>query len=200
MHEDALDEHFLADSLQQERQWIDKFKNKQSVLSKRDSNKSSEYSFSTEYSSELEEVYEQFSRWLHNPILETEKGTKKELEGRELAVVQFAGSLLKRTLSESFAGVPVPMADEGDEERGDNAERTNKKSKLVLSAKSLSLELARHKHKLAAQLVSKINVKVRISVSKLAVGSSLVINSQLNPRNAKQLLFNVNSDKLGYSM
>lgn len=47
-------------------------------------------------SSELEEVYEQFSRWLENPLLETEKGTKKELDARELAVVRFAG--IKRSI------------------------------------------------------------------------------------------------------
>ncbi|KYB27720.1 hypothetical protein TcasGA2_TC032986 [Tribolium castaneum] len=154
LKEDSLDENFLQDSLQQEKQWIDKFKNKQSVLSRKESNKSSEYSFSTEYSSELEEVYEQFSRWLQNPILETEKGTKKELEGRDLAVVQFAGSLLKRTLSESFAGVPVPLAESADATRNLDFNPV-KKNKLVLSAKSLSLELARQKHKLAAQLMSK---------------------------------------------
>lgn len=87
--------------------------------------------------------------------METEKGTKKELEGRDLAVVQFAGSLLKRTLSESFAGVPVPLAENVDSTRNPEDFVTNKKNKLVLNAKSLSLELARHKHKLAAQLVSR---------------------------------------------
>lgn len=61
-------------------------------------------SIKTGCSSELEEVYEQFSHWLENPILETDKGNKKELDARDLAVVRFAGSLLKRTLSESFAG------------------------------------------------------------------------------------------------
>lgn len=76
LHEDSLDEAFLQNSLHQEQQWIDKFRNKQSALSRKESNKSSEYSFSTEFSSELEEVYEQFSRWLDNPIIETDKGTK----------------------------------------------------------------------------------------------------------------------------
>lgn len=47
--EDSLDENFLQNSLQQERQWIDKFKSKQSALNKKDSHKSSEYSFSTDY-------------------------------------------------------------------------------------------------------------------------------------------------------
>lgn len=104
------------------------------------------------FSSELEEVYQQFSKWLANPIIETEKGTKRELDSRELAVVHFAGSLLKRTLSESFAGVPLsegcPPAPDVNEDY-----EVPKKNKLVLNAKSLSLELARHKHRLAAQLV-----------------------------------------------
>lgn len=43
------------------------------------------------FSSELEEVYEQFSRWLENPLLETDKGMNRELDARELAVVRFAG-------------------------------------------------------------------------------------------------------------
>ncbi|KAJ8978910.1 hypothetical protein NQ317_008889 [Molorchus minor] len=124
--EDSLDEDFLQNSLQQERKWIDKFKSKQSALSRKESNKSSEYSFSTEYSSELEEVYEQFSRWLENPLLETEKETKRELDARELAVVRFAGRR-----SQYYILL---------------------KNKLVLNAKSLSLELARQKHRLAAQL------------------------------------------------
>ena len=166
LREETLDEDFLNISLQQERQWIDKFRSKQSNLSKKDSSKSSDYSFSTEYrldmfhtfnanykceyfSSDLEEVYDQFSRWLENPIIETEKGTKKQLDPRDMAVVQFAGSLLKRTLSESFAG--VPFAEGYDNTTSDFGE--NKKSKLVLNAKSLSLELAKQKHRLAAQLV-----------------------------------------------
>lgn len=71
--------------------------------------------------------------------------------------MRFAGSLLKRTLSESFLGVPL-----GDDcvnpPASCNAEENNlpKKNKLVLNARSLSLELARQKHKLAAQLVSVI--------------------------------------------
>lgn len=83
--------------------------------------------------------------------------SKRELDARELAVVRFAGALLKRTLSESFAG--VPLTDGCVNSTACNADETNmqdyvnRKSKLVLSARSLSLELARQKHKLAAQLV-----------------------------------------------
>lgn len=98
----------------------------------------------------MEEVYEQFSNWLEDPIFENDSSKKKdrELDSRDLAVVRFASSLLKRTLSESFAGVPLtdgcaPMD-----------RKTANKHKLMLSVRSLSLELAKHKHKLAAQLVS----------------------------------------------
>ncbi|KAL1491111.1 hypothetical protein ABEB36_011755 [Hypothenemus hampei] len=151
LKEDSLDEAFLQDSLTRERQWIDRFQSKQGTLSK----KSSDYSFSTDYSSELEEVYEQFSHWLENPILEVENGQKKQLEARDLAVVKFAGSLLKRTLSESFAGVPVPLTESACDSALDQNFRT-KKNKIVLNAKSLSLELARQNHRLASQLVSAI--------------------------------------------
>ncbi|CAH1954116.1 unnamed protein product [Acanthoscelides obtectus] len=156
LKEDSLDEDFIANSLDQGRQWVDKFKDKQSALTKKDSNKSSDYSFSTDYSSELEEAYDQFTKWLENPLLETEKGTKRELDARELAVLKFAGSLLKRTLSESFAGVPVPMAEGCVTNTGCTEDFSTRKNKLVLNAKSLSLELARQKHRLASQLLSQI--------------------------------------------
>lgn len=61
---------------------------------------------------------------------------------------------MKRTLSESFAGVQVPMTEGCDSGTGTSEEFSTKKNKLVLNAKSLSLELARQKHRLAAQLVS----------------------------------------------
>lgn len=49
LKEDSLGEEFLEISLSKEKQWIDRFKTKQTALSKKESNKSSEYSFSTEY-------------------------------------------------------------------------------------------------------------------------------------------------------
>ncbi|CAG9771985.1 unnamed protein product [Ceutorhynchus assimilis] len=169
LKEDSLDEEFLQNSLTKERQWIDKFKTKQTSLTRKESHKSSEYSFSTEYSSELEEVYEQFSHWLENPILETEKGDKKELEARDLAVVRFAGSLLKRTLSESFAG--VPMTESCDSTQNDVTNFSTKKNKIVLNAKSLSLELARQKHRLAAQLISAISPNTSNGIRPIATGN-----------------------------
>ncbi|KAK9888526.1 hypothetical protein WA026_000776 [Henosepilachna vigintioctopunctata] len=155
LREESLDENFLKDSLKHEQRWIDKFKSKHSPTNKKETTRSSEYSFSTEYSSELEELYEQFSKWLEDPILETEKGTKKELDSRELAVVKFAGSLLKRTLSESFAGVPVPLTEELGSTSNSTESKSTRRNKLVLNAKSLSLELARQKHRLAAQLIGR---------------------------------------------
>lgn len=52
------------EALAQEKQWLEKFRNKQQGVTqiKKDPADSSKYSFSTEYSSELEEVYEQFSK------------------------------------------------------------------------------------------------------------------------------------------
>lgn len=67
------------------------------------------------------------------------------------------GSILKRTLSESFAGVPVPMTETCETNIDKNQEFRTKKNRPVLNAKSLSLELARQKHRLAAQLVSIYN-------------------------------------------
>lgn len=49
-------------------------------------------------------MYEQFSKWLDDPIL---KDNIKSLDPRDEAVLNFASSLLKRTLSESFVGVPL---------------------------------------------------------------------------------------------
>lgn len=59
---------------------------------------------SSDFSSELEEVYEQFSKWLEDPII---KENVDKLDPRDEAVLNFASSLLKRTLSESFVGVPL---------------------------------------------------------------------------------------------
>jgi hypothetical protein len=71
---------------------------------------------------------------------------------------RFAGSLLKRTLSESMAsgagGVGAEGAAEAAELYGRGARDRAAPRRLALAARSLSLELARHRHRLAAQLVS----------------------------------------------
>jgi len=91
-----------------------------------------------DFCSELEEVYEQLSKWLEDPIVIDEN---RELDPRDRAVMRFADSLLKRALSESFAGVsvqegePQPFIDTNDINR----------HRLALAVRSLSLELARHK-------------------------------------------------------
>jgi hypothetical protein len=52
LHEDSFDDHFLRESLQEEREWIDKFQNKtHGALNRQDTFDSSKFSFSTEYSS-----------------------------------------------------------------------------------------------------------------------------------------------------
>lgn len=79
---------------------------------------------------------------------------------RDGIIIQFAGSLLKRTLSESFVGVPLTEGGDGSEEAPDELSRNRKDNlKLKMVARSLSLELAKHKHKLAAQLISVIGTK-----------------------------------------
>lgn len=146
LQEDSLDDQFLRESLRQEREWIDKFRNKRpGVLSRRDTSDSSKFSFSTEYSSELEELYEQYSRWLDDV------DENRELDARDIAVVRFAGSLLKRTLSDSFAGVSLT---EGQQGPLGQMKADRNRTKLALVARSLSLELARHKHRLTSQLAS----------------------------------------------
>uniref|UniRef100_A0A023EX02 poly(ADP-ribose) glycohydrolase n=1 Tax=Triatoma infestans TaxID=30076 RepID=A0A023EX02_TRIIF len=103
---------------------------------------SSKYSFTTDYSSELEIVYEQLGRWLEEDgTIPIDVDTKAI---RERAVIQFAGNLLKRTLSESFVGISVT----------DGIQEEIPAKNIKIAARSLSLELARHKNKLAAQLVS----------------------------------------------
>lgn len=94
-----------------------------------------------DFCSELEEVYEQLAKWLEDPIAADES---RELDARDRAVVRFAGSLLKRALSESFAGVPVQ---EGEPQPLIDSVDVNQRHKLALAVRSLSLELARQKNR-----------------------------------------------------
>lgn len=166
--EDSIDEdYFMQESLNQEQNWLDKFRNKfvNGPTLRTDTNanitadQKSKFSFdenSSDFSSELEEVYEQFSKWLDDPII---KDNVKALDPRDEAVLNFASSLLKRTLSESFVGVPLT---EGcinttcipAEENSLQSYQDKQKNRQILNVRSLSLELAKHKHRLAAQLVS----------------------------------------------
>ncbi|XP_050083800.1 uncharacterized protein LOC126570243 [Anopheles aquasalis] len=136
------------------------------TLERKGTNESSRYSFDSDLGSELEEVYEKFAKWLEEPI-STDK--PKKLDARDEAVLKFANSLLKRTLSESFVGIPFTeeCIASGN---GSNAEARSarivsgggtgggsiggigQKERILLHVRSLSLELAKHKHKLAAQL------------------------------------------------
>ncbi|XP_026670453.1 uncharacterized protein LOC108626129 isoform X2 [Ceratina calcarata] len=143
LRDETVDEDFLKESLEAEQKWLGRFRQNQPTLQRRDTSASSRYSFSTEYNSdfcsELEEVYEQLAKWLEDPINADES---RELDARDKAVVRFAGSLLKRALSESFAGVPVQ---EGEPQPFIDPTDVTQSHKLALAVRSLSLELARHK-------------------------------------------------------
>ncbi|XP_035895243.1 uncharacterized protein LOC118504633 isoform X1 [Anopheles stephensi] len=132
------------------------------TLERKGTNESSKYSFDSDLGSELEEVYEKFAKWLEEPI-STDK--PKKLDARDEAVLKFANSLLKRTLSESFVGIPFTEEclasgngsvtnSTGSRNASGSGDRgsLSQKEKILLHVRSLSLELAKHKHKLAAQL------------------------------------------------
>ncbi|XP_015179395.1 PREDICTED: uncharacterized protein LOC107067927 isoform X5 [Polistes dominula] len=144
LRDETVDEDFLKESLEAEQKWLGRFRQSQPpAFQRRETNASSKYSFSTEYNSdfcsELEEVYEQLSKWLEDPIAADEN---RELDARDRAVVRFAGSLLKRALSESFAGVPLQ---EGEPQPFIDSTDINQGHKLASAVRSLSLELARQK-------------------------------------------------------
>ncbi|CAL7942886.1 unnamed protein product [Xylocopa violacea] len=145
LRDETVDEDFLKESLEAEQKWLGRFRQNQPTLQRRDTSASSRYSFSTEYNSdfcsELEEVYEQLARWLEDPVAADES---RELDARDKAVVRFAGSLLKRALSESFAGVPLQ---EGEPQPFIDSTDVNQTHKLALAVRSLSLELARQKNR-----------------------------------------------------
>lgn len=52
------------------------------------------------YSSELEEVYEQFNQWLNDPIVNNESGEHKarELDSRDLAVIRWVNLQFRKEL------------------------------------------------------------------------------------------------------
>ncbi|KAJ8687151.1 hypothetical protein QAD02_022945 [Eretmocerus hayati] len=159
LKEETVDEEFLKESLEAELRWLGRFRQYQPALFQRkEAGTSSKYSFSTEYSSdfcsELEEVYEQLSRWLEEPPLSPGIGqggssqqgfANRELDPRDRALMTFAGSLLKRALSESFAGVPVQEGEPQPFLEPPNADDLHQRHKLALAVRSLSLELARQR-------------------------------------------------------
>ena len=67
---------------------------------------------------------------------------------REKAITEFATTILKRAFSDTYAL------------QGENENEEDVKKKMVLTARSLSLELAKQNPKLAAQLVSVDNSKI----------------------------------------
>ncbi|XP_037036217.1 uncharacterized protein LOC119074301 isoform X2 [Bradysia coprophila] len=169
--EDSMDDDFYINSLIQEKEWLDKFRKKLNASPhKPETNASSKYSFSTsEFSSDLEELYDQFAKWLGEPIL---KNNVKELDPRDEAVLSFANSLLKRTLSESFVGMSLTDGVINEESHGgDNVVQETKKTRQIMSSRSLSLELAKHKHRLAAQLISQLHGTGKIGCRPVATGN-----------------------------
>ncbi|KAI5714589.1 hypothetical protein M8J77_002142 [Diaphorina citri] len=157
---------------------------------------SSKYSFSTDYTSDsLDEVYETLNKWL-------DESTTIAHNERNLAVMQFASNLLKRTLSESFVGIPMSHDDErhytkyseelattngdGDPNCRDNGDYMTAKQKLQLAARSLSLEISKHKNKLTSQQSQLISMLTQGSTDLLPVvtgnwgcGTSLLGDVQL---------------------
>lgn len=101
-------------------------------------------------SPELEEVYQQFSKWLDHPPA---NDNFDKMEPRDEAVLNFANSLLKRTLSESFVGVQLSDNCSDAEESLLQSYHDKHSPRQIINARSLSLEVAKHKHQLAAQLV-----------------------------------------------
>lgn len=99
---------------------------------------------------DLEEIYEQLTRWLDEPEenkLTAEGDSIRRRKIRDNTVVQFAESLLKRTLSESFVGVPLTDGVLGDEYFDENFVLNGETADRVKTVvRSLSLELAKHKH------------------------------------------------------
>ncbi|XP_059350664.1 uncharacterized protein LOC130693764 isoform X3 [Daphnia carinata] len=108
------EDSFSGDGLEREKRWLDHFRERRGPRSTRSGNlkdssssskDSSRYSFSTEFSSELDELYDQFSHWLDDP----NGGESLQQNGRNAAVFRFAHGLLKRALSDSFASVALSI-------------------------------------------------------------------------------------------
>lgn len=109
---------------------------------------SSNYSFDTE-ESEVEEIYDQLSKWLNDPL----DSRDRKLDSRDKAVLKFADSLLKRALSESFVDDTTLEDLTTDSEEFGNLS-VQQKRKMVKNFRSLSLEVAKYKNQLSSQMVS----------------------------------------------
>ncbi|KAL7033760.1 hypothetical protein ACKWTF_007714 [Chironomus riparius] len=107
---------------------------------------SSKYSFDTE-ESEVEEIYDQLSKWLNDPL----DSRDRKLDSRDKAVLKFADSLLKRALSESFVDDTTLDDLTTDSEEFGNLS-VQQKRKMVKNFRSLSLEVAKYKNQLSSSL------------------------------------------------
>lgn len=123
---------------------------KRSRMRRNKTGDSSKYSFDTE-ESELEEIYDQLSRWLNDPL----DCKDRKLDSRDKAILKYADSLLKRALSESFLGEPIDADASMENMTEDDDVSLPQKRKMISNFRSLSLEVAKHKNLLASQLVRK---------------------------------------------
>lgn len=132
-------------------QMLQKMDGKRSRMKRNKTGDSSKYSFDTE-ESELEEIYDQLSKWLNDPL----DCKDRKLDSRDKAVLKFADSLLKRALSESFLGEAIEDSSMDNMQQDDEATLTaQQKRKMIFNFRSLSLEVSKHKNVLASQLVRK---------------------------------------------
>ncbi|XP_043222131.1 uncharacterized protein LOC122381707 [Amphibalanus amphitrite] len=90
-----LDE--VADQLTNGRRWASRLRGKSRSLT----GNSSRLSFSSDFSSDVEELCDKFGHWLEEP--------GAELGPRDLAVMRVTQRMLKRTLSDTFAGSVMDM-------------------------------------------------------------------------------------------
>lgn len=112
---------------------------------------SSKYSFSTDFSSEFSEFCEDVEKNSVDGILDT----SAEQPLRNRAIVHFASSILRRGLSESFAGWSASNNDNNlmlatDTDVNNNSQYEQPTNEY---SRSLSVELIKKKHRLAAKLV-----------------------------------------------
>lgn len=118
---------------------------------------SSKYSFSTDMSSEMSDS-------LLNLNLANEKDLSEMDVRRNKEVFQLATSILKRGLSESMVGCGDIEGDNNifptglcDFNNNNNNDQVGKKENYNNNSRSLSVELVKQKHRLAAKLVSVIS-------------------------------------------
>lgn len=142
---------------------------------------------------DFDDIYEELIRWLDEQSdtaavpssiavngHEDEDGSGKP---RNAMIIRFAGSLLKRTLSESFVGIPLTEGADGSEQQWWSSTTSKRNAaalyKVRMLARSLSLQLAKHKHKSAASELLTAFVNNATNSSSSSSG-----NKEINSANA----------------